>query len=191
MAALGHSTGSPTTMLPSAKLVIPAMISPAHLDQRDSVVIFVPPQQNAVADSECSGLVAGHLCRLPIRAVLIPRLPCGPHDQPAGIEAPYRPALLRNLSVVSVDIHTAWSRWIKRSGTGGHRKEQQCRSGHKCKGDFHRNSLFTSHHRIYICFAALRARVQPERLPCALYRLARAIVAENCDFRRSFAWSKD
>lgn len=40
-------------------------------------------------------------------------------------------------------------------------------------------------HRIYIRLAALRAPVQPFRSPLASSRLARAMVAANCDFKRS------
>jgi hypothetical protein len=107
------------------------------------------------------------------------------------IEAPYCPALLRNLDVGGVKVHTTGLCGVNCPGTRWHESKQQRCGGDNCKGDFHRNSLFASHHRIYICFAALRARVHPERLPCASYRLARAIVAENCAFRRSFAWCKD
>src|SRR6266404_1130136 len=107
------------------------------------------------------------------------------------IEAPYCPALLRNLGVVGVNVHTTGLCGVNRSSTCRHERKQERCGGGKCKGDFHRNSLFLLLYSIYICFAALRARVQPERLPCASYRFARAIAAENCDLRRSFAWCKD
>src|SRR5882672_10959610 len=126
-------------------------------------------------------------CRSIIKTAAIGRLPRGPHEQPTGIEARCGPALLRNLDVGGVKVHTTGLCGVNRLGTRRHESKQERCSGDNCKRDFHRNSLFASHHRIYICFAALRARVHPERLPCASYRLARAIVAENCAFRRSFA----